>query len=192
MGADKLKDGALQVFAEKGYEGTSIKDITKRLNMTAPALYAHYDSKEDLYLTIFQECIEDLKETVMAAVRKRPEEYSLEMLHDIYLAQLEFFSAKPMQGRLILSNAFFPPSELKEKLAAIIDESLTEFRESVCRIFSQLMQAGIIEQKPLEVYIRYYFKLINGGTLEVTVFHSPLDREEFDLEWGLFIARIKR
>lgn len=39
---------ALTLFAERGYTGTSMKDIAKVLGIRAPTLYNHLDSKQDL------------------------------------------------------------------------------------------------------------------------------------------------
>ncbi len=45
---DRILDAALALFAEKGYEATSMREIAEQLGMTKPALYYHFDSKEDI------------------------------------------------------------------------------------------------------------------------------------------------
>ena len=39
---------ALELFAEQGYEGTSLREIAERLGVTKAALYYHFKSKEDI------------------------------------------------------------------------------------------------------------------------------------------------
>lgn len=45
----EILDTALDVFAEKGYDSTILKNISDRLNVTKSALYKHYESKEALW-----------------------------------------------------------------------------------------------------------------------------------------------
>ncbi|GAC1587988.1 MAG: TetR/AcrR family transcriptional regulator [Candidatus Velthaea sp.] len=48
----RLVLGALKCFAEKGYHGTTTRDIAKRAGLSPAALYLHYKSKADLLFAI--------------------------------------------------------------------------------------------------------------------------------------------
>lgn len=51
---------ALTLFAEKGYEATSLQDIANEMGLTKPAVYYHYRGK--------QEILNDLAEPVRTAL----------------------------------------------------------------------------------------------------------------------------
>jgi AcrR family transcriptional regulator len=44
----RIIDAATMLFIERGYTGTSVRDIAERLGMTKGSLYYHFESKEDL------------------------------------------------------------------------------------------------------------------------------------------------
>ena len=45
---ERIMETALELFAEKGYLGTSMNDIAKQLGFTKAALYKHYTSKQEI------------------------------------------------------------------------------------------------------------------------------------------------
>src|SRR5258708_20405012 len=50
--AERMRRAAIEAFAESGYGGSSTRQIAKRLNMSATAMYPHYRSKEELLYAI--------------------------------------------------------------------------------------------------------------------------------------------
>jgi AcrR family transcriptional regulator len=45
---ERILDAALTLFAERGYEATSMREIAEQLGITKAALYYHFDSKADI------------------------------------------------------------------------------------------------------------------------------------------------
>lgn len=45
---EKILDEALTLFAEKGYDGTSMDLIAERVGIKGPSLYKHYKGKEEI------------------------------------------------------------------------------------------------------------------------------------------------
>src|ERR1700733_13377752 len=61
----RIQQVALELFAEQGYDKTSLREIAERLDVTKAALYYHFKSKED----IIRSLIDDYFGQVDALVR---------------------------------------------------------------------------------------------------------------------------
>lgn len=51
-GAARVLDGALDLFAEKGYHGTSIRDIASAAGLSVPGMYHYYPTKQDVLVDL--------------------------------------------------------------------------------------------------------------------------------------------
>jgi AcrR family transcriptional regulator len=51
---DEAIDRALAVFRQKGYEGTSLTDLTDAMGISRPSLYAAYGGKESLFRKVLE------------------------------------------------------------------------------------------------------------------------------------------
>ncbi|HTY24032.1 MAG TPA: TetR/AcrR family transcriptional regulator [Desulfomonilaceae bacterium] len=51
----KIIQAALEIFVRKGYQGTSVEEITRKVGLTKGALYAHFRSKGEVLLRIVDE-----------------------------------------------------------------------------------------------------------------------------------------
>ncbi len=61
-------DRALGVFWEKGYEGTSLSDLTKALGINRPSLYAAFGNKETLFRKALDRYVEKTVAFVLEAI----------------------------------------------------------------------------------------------------------------------------
>lgn len=55
---------ALTLFADRGYEGVSMRDIAHAVGIRAASLYNHFKSKEDIFMSIIDEMSKRYKEAI--------------------------------------------------------------------------------------------------------------------------------
>jgi len=65
-----LHDAAARLFDERGYHGTSIRDIAEATGVTPGAIYSHHASKARLLLAVYEEGVRRIVEGVEAAVAR--------------------------------------------------------------------------------------------------------------------------
>jgi AcrR family transcriptional regulator len=65
---EQLLDVAEQVFAERGYAATSIERLAQVAGVSRPVIYAHFGSKDGIYLACLRRARRLLDESVLGAV----------------------------------------------------------------------------------------------------------------------------
>ena len=61
---ERIQAVALELFAEHGYEKTSLREIAERLDVTKAALYYHFRSKEDIVRSFTEDYVTELDELI--------------------------------------------------------------------------------------------------------------------------------
>jgi AcrR family transcriptional regulator len=62
----RLKTAALELFGERGYEGTSIGEVAQRAGLAVGGFYQHFRSKRQLLLVLMDELLEGLSRLDLA------------------------------------------------------------------------------------------------------------------------------
>lgn len=52
---ERILEVAARLFVERGYAGTSVRDIAKELGIANPSLYYHFKSKEEMLAELLAE-----------------------------------------------------------------------------------------------------------------------------------------
>ena len=60
----RIQDVALELFAEQGYEKTSLREIAEHLDVTKAALYYHFKTKEEILVSIFEDLTQPIEDLI--------------------------------------------------------------------------------------------------------------------------------
>ena len=90
---------ATKLFADKGFEGVSMRNIADEVHLSAPALYNHFKDKQSLYITAIAETFENKSEQYTEALEA--EGAPLERLHNIVELYTQLLHEDPDFHRLI-------------------------------------------------------------------------------------------
>ncbi|KAB0266605.1 TetR/AcrR family transcriptional regulator [Microvirga brassicacearum] len=116
---DEALCSALQLFWRKGYEGTSMSDLTDVMGITRPSLYSAYGNKEDLFrkaLDLYERqhlCF--AKEALQAPTAKEAVQRLLEGYADVLTDPMHPPGCLGVNGALACSEASAP---IREELIA--------------------------------------------------------------------------
>lgn len=99
---DALLESARQLFAERGYDGTSIRAITRRAEANLGAVTYHFGSKEALYHAVIASKLAPLQERVDAAAAVSGA--TLDRIVSVVGALFDHYADDPALPRLILQQ----------------------------------------------------------------------------------------
>ena len=83
----KIFETSMDLFAKKGYEATSIEEITSVVGVAKGTLYYHFSSKEEIFYFLIEEGMKLLKNSIDIKTSKL--ENSLDKLKAIVLIQIK-------------------------------------------------------------------------------------------------------
>ena len=143
---------ASALFAERGFHGTTVRDIAQRARVNLAAGHYHFGSKETLYLEVLRAQFADImaefeqRGARLAAGRKRPGPAALrELLHARVAAMLELLLGPPpgLHGTLMMREMCDPSAALPDIIDQFIQPHKREMEAIVSGLLPQLRREQV-------------------------------------------------
>lgn len=97
----RILEAAEEVFATRGFEGASTREIAAKASVNISSLHYHWESKETLYFAVFQNIYDRLVEISRSSVMQPGQ--AGQALHETSVGRLfDFFLENPNVPRLLL------------------------------------------------------------------------------------------
>lgn len=97
----RIQDVALELFAEQGYEKTSLREIAEHLDVTKAALYYHFKTKEEILVSVY----DDLTQPILDLIEwGRQQPHTLETKQEIIRRYSEILSGVTPLFRFMQEN----------------------------------------------------------------------------------------
>lgn len=149
---ERLLQVATQLFAQKGFHGTSTREITKQAKTNLSSLYFHWQSKENLYIAVYRHMFTLLAEMAQEIVDLledglRSQKPIEEVLDPITDRIFEFFDANQDLARLNLHKAL----EDSALAAQIEQEFENPLYQAMAHCFQRLTEEGLVHVSDSEL-----------------------------------------
>lgn len=157
---DRAVDAALRVFWQKGYEGTSLSDLTDALGINRPSLYAAFGSKEGLFSRAVDRYVTGPGAPVLAAMRAETAREAASKLLRFYADAVG--QADRPRGCLLVQGALACGDE-NESVRRALAEKRNEAEALLAARFERARREGELTKdvRPADL-ARYVWAVCNG------------------------------
>lgn len=163
-----IMEKALELFAEQGFEATSVQQITERCGISKGAFYLSFKSKDELILGLIDHFMIEILTDVDHIVRSVDE---AELLYKYYYTMLESFYKHSDFAKVLMKE---PAHYLNEEVILKTRSYDSHFDESLLVMVERLYGEEILHTKYDLIYcikgfVRIYSELFLFSNLKLDV-----------------------
>ncbi|MCX8095265.1 MAG: TetR/AcrR family transcriptional regulator [Caldisericia bacterium] len=137
---DKIVEEALKLFLEKGFNETSVDEITKNALISKGSFYTYFKSKEELLEIILKELLNNVENRFYKLIEKEKKE-PINYLIDFFNFNISLANEYSSYILTILRDVGFSPKKVRENLR---DSLLNELKNKI-RKFLNLFKNDVDE-----------------------------------------------
>ena len=162
--ATAIARAAARLFAERGFDATSVREIAAAAGVTKPTLYYHFGSKQGLGEAIITRPMASLAGELTAQLadesnRRDP----VRLLERIFQLHLDFVVADPDRARFVYAICFGPAAS---SFRTDVDRFGAAFEWSLAEAADRLAGAGVIAAGRVGACVTVCRGLILSTTLD--------------------------
>lgn len=109
------------LFAERGFDGTSVEEIASRAEVSKPVVYEHFGGKEGLYAVVVDREVRTLESSIQEAL-ETPDAGYREIIERGTLALLDYIDTCPDGFRIISRDAAVGSQSSSTSFASILSD----------------------------------------------------------------------
>jgi AcrR family transcriptional regulator len=158
-----------RLFAERGYEATSVREIVKVAGVAKPTLYYYFQSKEGLAQALITGSLIALGETLEQIASQVAD--PVDCLEQVIEAQYNFCREDPDRARFIYALVFGPPGSEMARELVLPKACLADWTDATVR---RLADAQIIARDRVDSCATACRGLIVISTLDFLYREKPL------------------
>ncbi len=169
----EIIETSIELIAEKGIQGLTIKNLSKSIGISEPGIYRHFESKTEILITILNN-FRDMA-AMLSGLMEHSNDTAINNISFMFGKMVETFIETPSLVAVIFSEEIFKNEQvLNDKIVEILN--LNE--QTIERILLKGQQEGNvrddIDEKSLALLVM--------GSLRLMVKRWDLNNHNFDLQ----------
>jgi len=167
----QIIEKSIELIADKGIQGFTIKNLSKSIGISEPAIYRHFESKTAILINILNN-FKEMGEMMSLIIDN--EDTAMEKIEFLFSKMLDIFTGQPAIVSVIFSEEIFKNEKiLKEKIIEI-------HNMHQCNI-EKIVSIGQAEKNVRTDIDKTTLALILMGSLRLLVKRWDLNHHNFNL-----------
>ncbi|KQU67725.1 TetR/AcrR family transcriptional regulator [Phycicoccus sp. Root101] len=130
---EQLIDVGRKLFADKGFEGTTVEEIAAKANVSKPVVYEHFGGKEGLYAVVVDREIAALLTLVTGALTA--DLNSRQTLERAAMALLDYIESSTDGFRILVRDS--PPGQSTGSFASLMSDVASQVEHILAAEFKR-------------------------------------------------------
>ncbi len=122
-----------RLFAEKGFEGTTVEEIAASAEVSKPVIYEHFGGKEGLYAVVVDRELQKLLSAITEALSAKL--HSRALLERAALALLDYIESSTDGFRILVRDS--PPGQSTGSFASLISDVASQVEHILAAEFKR-------------------------------------------------------
>jgi TetR/AcrR family transcriptional regulator, transcriptional repressor for nem operon len=160
------------IFNQKGYAGTSIKDITEAAQLSKGGFYGNFRSKEEIAIEAFEYSVNTV--TQKARERSLTKVKSYDKLIESIQFYREYIFNEPVEGGCPILNMAPEVDDTNPEMRSRVTKALDNWQYSVKRVVEKGIENGEIHHYAnAEAFATLFVAMLEGGIMMSRVYKNP-------------------
>jgi AcrR family transcriptional regulator len=167
-------DAAIRLFSEKGFRGTTTRELAAAVGVTEPVLYQHFETKRELYSAILESRLQYTVEGFEAEMRPLADgEDDVRFFSELARVIVEWYTKDTSLTRLLL----FSGLEGYELADLFFDRNKDQFFGLVAGYIEKRMKVGVFREMNPGLAARAFAGMVGSYGMDTAVFPKALPPE---------------
>jgi AcrR family transcriptional regulator len=140
--AEHILAVAARLFADRGYDASSMREIAEAAGVTKPTVYYYFQSKEGLFGALLNQGVDSLCADFDEIASRPPDVPSKRCLEDAVFAMFKI-ARKHADLNAFIHSLVFSPMKRPERRA--IEEAFKRVSEEFRKVWARVASQGLIE-----------------------------------------------
>jgi len=168
---DTALEKALEVFWRKGYDGTSLSDLTDAMGINKPSLYAAFGNKEQLFLKAI-ELYESRPCAFFLPALEKPTAFQVAE-HMLYGAAMNMADSNTPQGCVVVQGALSCSEAAASVKEALINRRVEGEQKLKARFDQAIIDGDLPANTDTDVLARYLGTVMQGMAIQANNGATP-------------------